>query len=58
MLQPADLDLQLLFGNMPEVVSLSQRLLNKLEAATQGKDFDEQFIGQCPVNKIVLTVEI
>ena len=56
MLQPADFDLQLLFGNMPEVVSLSQRLLNKLEAATQGKDFDEQFIGQCSVNEIVLTV--
>ena len=44
--QPSDLDMQLLFGNMEEVIVVSQQLLNKLEEATQGKEFEEQLIGQ------------
>ena len=39
--------MQLLFGNMEEVIVVSQQLLNKLEEATQGKEFEEQLIGQC-----------
>ena len=37
--------MQLLFGNMEEVIVVSQQLLNKLEEATQGKEFEEQLIG-------------
>ncbi|ELU16231.1 hypothetical protein CAPTEDRAFT_105924, partial [Capitella teleta] len=36
-----------LFGNVDEVMDVSQRLLNELESATAGKDFDQQLIGPC-----------
>ena len=39
-------DMELLFGNMQQVIAISQRLLSALEEATQGKDFDEQVIGE------------
>jgi hypothetical protein len=38
-------DLDLLFGNMDQVMALSQRLLTAMEESTQGKDFEEQKIG-------------
>lgn len=37
--------MELLFGNIDAVIALSQQLLNQLEEATQGKDFDQQLIG-------------
>ena len=42
----AGCDLEMLFGNMDEVVEVSQKLLTSLEAATKGKDFDEQIVGK------------
>ena len=36
----------MLFGNMDEVVEVSQKLLTSLETATKGKDFDEQIVGK------------
>jgi hypothetical protein len=36
-----------LFGNIDEVIEVSQRLLTELESATAGKDFDDQLIGSC-----------
>ena len=42
----AGCDLEMLFGNMDEVVEVSQKLLTSLEAATKGKEFDEQIVGK------------
>ena len=35
-----------LFGNMEEVIDLSQTLLSALEQATQGIEFEQQKIGE------------
>lgn len=35
-----------LFGNLDEVIEVSQCLLNELEAATAGKTFENQLIGE------------
>ena len=49
--QPAQLDLKLLFGNIESIIATSQKLLNALEAATQGKDFEQQEIGELPLQR-------
>jgi len=38
-------DLEILFGNIYEVVELSQKFINLLEANTLGKPFQEQLVG-------------
>ena len=38
--------MEMLFGNMDEVVEVSQKLLTSLEAATKGKEFDQQIVGK------------
>ena len=48
---PAQLDLKLLFGNIESIIATSQKLLNALEAATQGKDFEQQEIGELPLHR-------
>ena len=45
-LQCPGCDLELLFGNMDEVVEVSQKLLTSLEAATKGKEFNQQIVGE------------
>ena len=35
-----------MLGNMEDIVDVSQRLLTKLEEATQGKEFHVQVIGR------------
>ncbi|ESO00846.1 hypothetical protein HELRODRAFT_192444 [Helobdella robusta] len=44
---PSPVDVDFLFCNMLEVVDISQKLLNFLEAQTSGKEFFEQIIGLC-----------
>ncbi len=39
-------DLETLFGNMDEVIEVSQKLLTSLETATVGKEFNEQIVGE------------
>lgn len=39
-------DLETLFGNMDEVVEVSQKLLTSLEASTKGKEFSQQIVGE------------
>ena len=53
-LQPGDVDLETLFGNMAEVVALSQSLLTALEEATAGREFDDQLIGQSAARRVLL----
>lgn len=43
---PASVDRELLFGNMVDVVELSQRMLNCFETSVVGKPFDEQIVGK------------
>ena len=45
---PASVDLETLFGNIYEVVELSQQFLNTLEANTAGRPYEEQMIGNSP----------
>ncbi|KAL4224790.1 hypothetical protein ACF0H5_015486 [Mactra antiquata] len=42
-----EVDVEHLLGNIEEVADVSQKLLTKLEDATNGKDFSEQVIGTC-----------
>ncbi|KAK3102404.1 hypothetical protein FSP39_011155 [Pinctada imbricata] len=42
-----EVDTDLLLGNMEDIADVSQRLLTQLEAAIQGKEFDQQVIGMC-----------
>ena len=44
--QHPEVDVDHLFGNIEEVADVSQRLLTKLEEALNGKDFDQQVIGE------------
>ena len=44
--QHADVDIEQLFGNIEEVADVSQRLLTKLEDALNGKDFEQQVLGE------------
>ena len=44
--QHPEVDIDHLFGNIEEVADVSQRLLTKLEEALNGKDFDQQVIGE------------
>lgn len=44
--QHPDVDIEHLFGNIEEVADVSQRLLTKMEEALNGKDFDQQVIGE------------
>ncbi|KAH3885546.1 hypothetical protein DPMN_009541, partial [Dreissena polymorpha] len=42
-----DMDVDHLCGNVEEVAEVSQKLLTRLEDATQGKDFNQTVIGTC-----------
>lgn len=44
------IDCDILFGNMPEVASLSSKLLHKLKTATDNVDINNQIIGTCFVD--------
>ena len=60
---PPSVDLEILFGNMVEVVELSQRLLGCLEANVVNKHFNEHIVGQSllstgvPLKKKFLTMD-
>ncbi|XP_045175182.2 dynamin-binding protein-like isoform X2 [Mercenaria mercenaria] len=45
-----EVDVVLMFGNIEEVAEVAQKLLTKLEDATNGKDFPQQVIGTCFVS--------
>ena len=47
------LDVETLFGNIDEVIEMSQKLLMHLEGGTSGKDFDEQIIGKVRLSEII-----
>jgi len=39
-------DMETLFGHVEDVMTLSQRLINQLEAEAIGKPFDQQVVGE------------
>jgi hypothetical protein len=43
---PASVDREFLFGNMVDVVELSQRMLNCFETNVVGKPFSDQIVGK------------
>jgi hypothetical protein len=45
MFQHKEVDVLMMCGNIEEVAEVSQKLLTKLEDATNGKDFSQQVIG-------------
>ncbi|RWS26099.1 dynamin-binding protein-like protein, partial [Leptotrombidium deliense] len=49
-LRELNLSLGTLFGNLDEVIAVSERLIKKLEEATLCKKFENQLIGKCFIN--------
>jgi len=42
-------DMETLFGHVEDVMTLSQRLIDRLNTDAVGKPFDEQIVGKCCV---------